>query len=380
MYMAQAEYEGQRQYTHDQQRVYTINRNFYPGSQRYAYATWSGDIDSGFGVMQDQRARLLAALNIGQEKWGMDTGGFNNNNNVQGADASECYARWMEFDAFAPIFRLHGCSRRQPWLYGPIAEAAATKAIKLRYSLIPYLYAYDRTLTQTGIGVCRPLIWDYPNDANCVNDVDAWMFGDYLLVSPVVDQHQSVKQIYLPNGAWIDYFRGTVYTGGQTISYNVNPSTWDDIPLFIKSGAIIPKTEVLNYIGEKPIDTMSLDIFPSAKETGFTYYDDDGVTYGYEKGAYFSQAMTVRAKNGAVKFSLAPKTGTYAPPLKYYVCEFHGNTAKSVRVNGKLIKQSPEDADLNTTTGEGWKTGKDIYGDVTWVKVKAGTEQTVEIR
>jgi alpha-glucosidase len=144
MDMAQAEYEGQRGYTHGQKRVYTLNRNFYSGSQRYAYATWSGDIDSGFGVMQDQRARLLASLNIGQAKWGMDTGGFNNSNHVTGEEAAECYARWMEFDAFVPIFRLHGTSRRQPWLYGPVAEAAATKAIKLRYSLLPYLYAYDR--------------------------------------------------------------------------------------------------------------------------------------------------------------------------------------------------------------------------------------------
>ncbi|MDQ2800069.1 MAG: DUF4968 domain-containing protein, partial [Armatimonadota bacterium] len=291
MDMAQAEYEGQRRYTHDRQRVYTINRNFYSGSQRYAYATWSGDIDSGFAVMQDQRARLLASLNIGQAKWGMDTGGFNNANGVTGQTASECYARWMEFSAFAPIFRLHGTSRRQPWLYGPVAEAAATKAVKLRYSLLPYLYAYDHALTQTGIGVCRPLIWDYPNDPHCVNDVDAWMFGDSLLVAPVVDQHQTVKPIYLPAGTWTDYFRGTVYQGGQTIAYPVNPATWDDIPLFIKSGAILPTVDVMNYIGENPVKTVSLDIFPSPAPTRFTYYDDDGITYGYEKGAYFSQTI-----------------------------------------------------------------------------------------
>jgi alpha-glucosidase len=298
MYMAQSEYEGQRKYTKDQERVYTINRNFYPGSQRYAYATWSGDIDSGFSVMQDQRSRLLASLNIGQAKWGMDTDGFNNNIHIEGVDASECYARWIEFDAFVPIFRLHGTSRRQPWLYGSVAEAAATKAIKLRYSLIPYLYSYDHILNQTGIGVCRPLVWDYPSDANCVNNVESWMFGDYLLASPIVVQQQATKQIYLPAGTWTDYFRGTVYTGGQTISYPVNTTTWDDIPVFIKSGAIIPTIDVMNYIGEKPVKTVYFDIFPSADKTSFTYYDDDGITYNYEKGAYFSQAITAQAKAG----------------------------------------------------------------------------------
>ncbi len=377
MYMAQAEYEGQRRYTHDTYRVYTINRNFYSGSQRYAYATWSGDIDSGFGVMRDQRARLLAALNVGQEKWGMDTGGFNNSNHVRGADASECYARWMEFDAFVPIFRLHGTSRRQPWLYGPVAEAAATKAIRLRYALLPYLYAYDRTLNQTGIGLCRPLIWDYPNDPNCVNDVDAWMFGDSLLVAPVVDQNQSVKQVYLPAGTWIDYFRGTVYAGGQTIAYPVNPTTWDDIPLFIKSGAIIPTIDVMNYVGEKPVRTVALDIFPAVGKTGFTYYDDDGITYGYEKGAYFSQVMTARADPGKAEFTIAPRAGTYTPALRYYLCKIHGPAGRSVLVNGKAMRKYAGTAALKTIVGPGWATGTDIYGHVTWVKVAAGDAQRI---
>ncbi len=377
MDMAQAEYEGQRGYTHDQKRVYTINRNFYSGSQRYAYATWSGDIDSGFGVMQDQRARLLAALNIGQAKWGMDTGGFNNDSHVAGEEASECYARWMEFDAFVPIFRLHGTSRRQPWLYGPVAEAAATKAIKLRYSLLPYLYAYDHILTQTGIGLCRPLIWDYPSDPHCVNDVDSWMFGDSLLVSPVVERGQSVKAIYLPAGQWTDYFRGTVYQGGRTISYPVNPATWQDIPLFIKSGAIIPTTDVQNYVGEKPVKSLSFDIFPSAAKTSFTYYDDDGITYNYEKGAFFSQEVTARAGSRRVNLAIAPKAGTYTPALQAYVCKVHGTTANAVVVNSKSLKQYPEATDFKTLPGAGWKTGRDLYGPVTWVKVKAGSAENI---
>jgi alpha-glucosidase len=379
MYMAQAQYEGQRKYTKDQKRVYTINRNFYSGSQRYAYATWSGDIDSGFEVMQDQRARLLASLNIGQAKWAMDTGGFNNNNHVRGKDASECYARWMEFDAFVPIFRLHGTSRRQPWLYGPVAEAAAAKAAKLRYSLLPYLYAYDRTLSETGIGICRPLVWDYPDDSKVVNDVDAWMFGDSLLVAPVVDRGQTSKPIYLPAGTWIDYFRGSVYTGGHTISYPVNPITWDDIPLFIKRGAIIPKIEVMNYVGERPVKSVTLDIFPANEESDFTYYDDDGITYRYEHGAYFSQKMSVFGKAGAVNFSIAKKTGTYRPPLETYLCKFHNSIGRSVLINGRPAKQYPHVEDLNTAATSSWTTGTDIYGPVTYVRVTAGVHVLISI-
>lgn len=379
MYMAQSQYEGQREYTKNRQRVYTINRNFYSGSQRYAYATWSGDIDSGFAVMQDQRVRLMDSLNVGQAKWGMDTGGFNNDNRVHGDEASECYARWIEFDVFAPIFRLHGTSRRQPWVYGPVAEAAAKKAARLRYSFLPYMYSYDRLLSTTGVGLCRPLIWDYPNDETLVNNVDSWMFGDYLLASPVVGRGQSEKPIYLPEGTWVDYFRGTVYKGGQTIQYPVNAKTLDDIPLFVKSGAIIPTAPAPSYVGERPVETVSVDVFPSAAKTGFTYYDDDGITYDYEKGKFFSQTMSVQTSGAGVAFSISGRIGSFVPPLRSYLCKFHGALASSVRVNGKAAKEYESTQLLALALGDGWAKGKDVYGDVVWVKVAAGRPCKIQL-
>jgi alpha-glucosidase len=183
-----------------------------------------------------------------------------------------------------------------------------------------------------------------------------------------MDRNQSVKPIYLPPGTWTDYFRGTVYQGGQTIAYPVNSATWDDIPLFIKSGAIIPRIPVMHYVGEKPIRTVSVDIFPSAAPTRFTYYDDDGITYGYEKGRFFSQAITVRANKRNVALWIAPKTGTYAPALREYLCQVHGRAAKSVQVNGKTVPLGR------------WGTGQDIYGPVTWVKVPEGEDQRIVLQ
>jgi alpha-glucosidase len=203
LHMQQALYEGQREHTNGRQRVWSNNRNFYPGSQRYAYATWSGDIESGFTVMQQQRERLMCSLNVGQARWTMDTGGFNNNQHIHGEEYSESYARWMEFAAFVPIFRTHGTFYKQPWLFGPKAEAAAKKAIRLRYSFIPYMYGYDRVLHRAGYGLCRPLVWDHPGDPECFNRVDAWMFGDYLLVAPVVDRGPG-RQGHLPAGGLVD--------------------------------------------------------------------------------------------------------------------------------------------------------------------------------
>lgn len=129
--MERALYDGQR--GHSNLRVWSLNRNYYLGAQRYGYAEWSGDIQSGFQSMQYQRMRMLATLDAGEPHWSMDTGGF------FGHPTPENYARWIEFATFVPIDRVHGDKgeKRQPWVYGPVAEAAATKAIRLRYELLP---------------------------------------------------------------------------------------------------------------------------------------------------------------------------------------------------------------------------------------------------
>src|SRR5450432_3374120 len=137
------------------------------------------------------------------------------------------------------------------------------------------MYAYERALNQTGVGLVRPLVWDYPTDPHFINSVDAWMFGDYLLASPVVEQGQSSKTIYLPAGDWIDYFRGDHLKGGKSIQYAVNAENWLDLPLFIKSGAIIPSIKVQNFVGESPVTEVQVDVFPDQQPSTFTYYDDD---------------------------------------------------------------------------------------------------------
>src|SRR5204863_4288755 len=98
-------------------------------------------------------------------KWGMDIGGF------ASATNNEYYARWMEFGAFVPIYRVHGTKdqQRQPWFYGETAEAASKQVMQLRYRLIPYIYAYERQAYETGIGLVKPLVFDYPADGNVAN-------------------------------------------------------------------------------------------------------------------------------------------------------------------------------------------------------------------
>ncbi|MGH8157295.1 MAG: TIM-barrel domain-containing protein [Rhodanobacter sp.] len=364
-------YDGQRAISN--QRVWSINRNFWLGSQRYAYGLWSGDIPTGFASMAGQRARMLSAINVGAMQWGMDGGGFKD-----GTPTPENYARWIEFGAFTPIFRVHGDfgQKRQPWVYGPIAEKAATDAIRLRYALIPYIYSYEYQRRVTGVGLVRPLLFDWPHDPQVCNDVDAWMFGDYLLVSPVVEPGQTSKDVYLPTGRWTDWFSGKVYQGGQTIHLAIDSKTWSDIPLFIRDGAIIPTQPAEDYVGQHPLTQLDVEVFPDTQRTTFEYYDDDGNSYDYEHGAYFSQSLAVQRSGDKVQFETATQSGNFKPALQFYLLKIHGGTAAAV--SGHLKSFASLDA-LQHSAGEGWASGHDRYGDVTYVRVTAARAANITL-
>lgn len=359
MNMQRALYDGQRSY--NDLRVFSINRNFFLGAQRYGYGLWSGDINSGFDAMADQRQTLLSAVMLGEPKWGMDTGGFN------GDDPSpENYARWMQFNAFVPIFRVHGREfhQRQPWAFGEQAEAVSKEAMMLRYSLIPYIYQYERSAYENGIGLVRSLVMAYPEDPMSKDYIDGWMFGDSLYVAPVVEEGQTSKEIYLPEGEWIDYFRGDAYEGKQTIRYDLDAETLMDIPLFVKKGSIIPTQKSLNYIGEEIVDTINMNIFPSSTETELNYYDDNGENYSYETGEWFKQKLAVVQKDSTVNIAIDASEGSYNSDVKFYEIIVNGVNAQQVFINDEEISD--------------FSVLKSIYGNTTKLRIPAG--EALEVR
>lgn len=371
--MERALYEGQR--AHSDTRVFSLNRNFWLGAQRYAYGLWSGDIETGFASMARQRSRMLSAINVGEMWWSMDGGGFH------GHPSDENYARWMEFGAFTPIFRVHGTygEKRQPWRYGPIAARAASHAIRLRYALLPYMYSYAWHDHVAGVGLVRPLTFGWPADPQVRNDSSAWLFGQYLLVSPVVAQGATGKRLYLPAGIWTDWSSGKVYLGGRTISLPVDSGTWSDIPLFIRQGAIIPTQPVEDYVGERPVTTVRIQVFPDAARTGFEYYDDDGKDYRYEHGDYFLQHLSVRATPGGVSLDTAASSGTYRPALTHYVFAVHRIVATQVTRDGAPVPRAADLGALSRCADACWTVGGDRYGGVTYVKLPAGTASRVRM-
>lgn len=389
LHLSQALYEGQRQYTNDSVRVWQTARNYYPGTQRYATTIWSGDVGTQFAIdeniwwtngLNDQKATMLSTINNGQMKWGSDGGGFNQNTGTIENPSPELYTRWLQLAAFSPVFRVHGNfnHQRQPWYYGFTAEENSKAVIQLRYSLMPYIYSYERSAYDSGIGIVHPLMFDYPNDGNVANSTDAWMFGDWLLVAPVTERYQTTKWFYLPEGNWIDYFTGLVYQGGQYISYAVNGESWTDVPLFIKQGAIIPTQKPLDYTGEESIREVFVDVFAAPTQSSFRLYDDDGGSYDYENGEYFLQTITAQDKGSAgLKVNFSGVSGSYDSSYEDYIVKLHGKAASAVQLGSGNLTRFADLTALRSASGEGYAIGRDIYGDVTYVKVKAGAAKQI---
>ncbi len=372
--MGRALYDGQR--SHSNVRVWSLNRNYYLGAQRYGYAEWSGDIQTGFETMAHQRMRMLATLDAGEPHWSMDTGGF------FGHPTAENYARWMEFAAFVPIDRVHGDNgeKRQPWVYGPVAEAAATKALRLRYSLLPYIYSYERVTTETGVGPVRPLFWAFPDDPKLANEGSSWMFGDALLVSPVVVAGETQHSLYLPSGVWYDYCRGTRIDGGKTISYAVDGKTWQDIPLFVRAGSIIASQTPQESTNQQPVAEITLDVFPTADRARFTYYDDDGNSYAYEQGNYYRQEIEAATSGATTRLSIEKATGSFVPAVHTWLIQVHGSkAAQVVTVNSKPLAKSGAGRSEGLESS-GWTVGQDKFGPVTAIRIPAQQASSIEIR
>ncbi|MGC2173663.1 MAG: TIM-barrel domain-containing protein [Candidatus Sulfotelmatobacter sp.] len=372
--MARMLYEEQR--THSNLRVWSINRNFYVGAQRFGYAEWSGDIDTGFASMRKQTSRMLATLNLGEPHWSMDTGGFH------GHPTPENYARWMQFAAFVPVFRVHGDfnEKRQPWVYGPTAQAAATWAMRLRYQLMPYIYSAERHSYETGIGIVRPLLWIFPSDPTAAAQENEWMFGDALLVAPVFQPEAKERSVYLPAGHWYEYSSGRRFAGGQSVTLNVDSKTWLDLPLFIRDGSILATQRSEDYTTQFPVTEVTLDVFPSDAASRFVYYDDDGATYAYEKGEFYRQRIAaVRAAN-LDSVNLETPKGTFPTALRTFLIRVHGRASHSVSLNGTAMAHQATEQLLLTTPGPAWTASEDRFGPLTLIRVEARSASKLVLR
>ena len=268
----------------------------------------------------------------------------------------ELYVRWMQFGTFSPMMRSHGTDApREIYKFGERGTRefdAIEKAIKLRYTLLPYIYSNSWAITNEAGSIMRPLIMDFAADKNTHNLTDQYMFGNSILVAPVVkpmyvdkqdgkgkEDYSNIKDrsVYLPSGAeWYDFETEEKLSGGQTVQ---RKAPIDYIPLYIKAGTVMPVGPDVQYAEQKKWDNLLLRIYPGA-DAEFTLYEDENDNYNYEKGAYSTITFKWNDKNRTL--SITDRTGSFVGMLKnrsfqLAVVGEKGKSAKTVKYKGKKV-------------------------------------------
>ena len=311
-------------------RVFLLTRSGFAGEQRFSTATWSGDIGTRW---EDMRAQMTAGLNYsisGVPFWGMDQGGFCVENRyvaaqqlfdksgVENEDLKEwreLQTRWNQFGTFIPLFRSHGqWPLREIWNIAPDEHPAYKSFVyydKLRYRLMPYLYSMAGWAHFKDYTLMRPLIMDFNGDKEVENIGNQWMFGPALMACPVGYYKARNRSVYFPaQTGWYNLYTNEYIDGGQNM---VVDAPYEQIPVFVREGAIIPFGPEMEWSDEKPAELIHLYIYAGANGQ-FQLYEDEGTNYNYEKGKYATIDITYDDASRTVSFGA--RKGQFAGMLK----------------------------------------------------------------
>ncbi len=339
-------YQNQRNAS-EQKRVFILSRSAFAGIQRNAVTAWSGDILSDFETLKRQ---VPAGLNFelsGIPYWTTDIGGFfiGHPNDPK---YRELFVRWFEYGTFCPVFRVHGTrvpNENELWSYGADAQSILTSFDRLRYRLMPYIYSVAWKITSEGYTPMRPLVMDFGNDAKAQNIGDQFLFGPAILVNPVTEQGAKTRRLYLPQTKWYDFWTGAALEGGTDVDAAAPLSR---IPLYVRSGSIVPMGPDVQYAGEKPEGTIELRVYAGA-DADFDLYEDDNATYDYEKGAY--STIPLHWNDSSRTLSIGERKGSFPGMIErrdfhvVVVGDGHGSGIdptsqpdKSVEYGGRAIR------------------------------------------
>lgn len=307
MLMTRATYEGLQRIAPDA-RPFVLTRATFAGGQRYA-AVWPGDATSDWSSLRAS-IPMLAGLGLsGFPFVGADIGGF------VGAPSAELYTRWLQLGVFYPLMRTHtafGTPDQEPWSYGSRHEAVNRRAIELRYELLPHIYTVMQQASTTGIPAFRPMFLDFPHDPRTHELDEQFMFGDSLLVAPVVREAATDRELYLPEGEWYDFWTGERQGGGATIRV---PVTLSSLPIFVRGGAFLFRQPVVQHTGEMPGQPLRVVVYPASDSSG-TLYEDDGRTMQYREGNVARRRFRQQRDDASCSVRVDPSEGRYRPAAR----------------------------------------------------------------
>ncbi|OLC37402.1 MAG: hypothetical protein AUH28_04000 [Acidobacteria bacterium 13_1_40CM_56_16] len=337
MQNVRATYDGLRK-LQPEERPFVLTRAAYSGAQRYA-ATWTGDNSSTWNHLKMSTPMLLSMGISGFPLIGDDIGGF------AGSPTADLLTRWFEVGALNPIYRDHtakGTADQEPWVHGPEHEAIRRKYIELRYELMPYLYTGIEESTRTGLPLMRPVFLEYPQASEFYGDNRDFLFGRDFFVAPVTTEMVDAEEISLPPGEWYDFWTNAKLSSKEKF---VLHSRLDEMPLYVRAGAIVPMQPVVQYTDEKPNGPLELRVYLSNNTSNGdcrgTLYEDDGHTFAYQKGEILRISYSCQVSSGATTVSSTIEKGAYQPWWKSAEVKLFGVTAqpKEVRIGEQITRE-----------------------------------------
>ncbi len=349
------------------QRPFILMRAGYSGSQRFGMIPWSGDVSRSWEGLQ---AQTEIALQMGMQGLGYmhsDLGGFAGGEKFD----PELYTRWLQYGVFQPIFRPHAQEEiaPEPVFHDDKTKALAKKAIELRYSLLPYNYTLAFDNNQTGLPLMRPVFFEEEDNAS-INEVKkTYLWGEDLLVSPVVAPGVKKQEVYFPTGHnWFDFFTGKSYSGGKKATVAV---VEDHIPVFVKGGAFIPTIKPIQTTAVYQTQEMNVNYYydNTVAISEGEVYDDNGTTpQAFEKGAYELLKFKAKAKTNALEFTFNTTVGkTYTAKDRTIAFTVHNITTapKTITVNGTEAKFTYNETLQTVIISLNWKAKTSLNVNIT---------------
>jgi alpha-glucosidase len=294
------------------------------GTQRYS-VVWSGDQSGNWEYIRFHIPTIIGAGLSGYNLASSDLDGIF-------GGSQQTYIRDLQWKTFIPVFyAMSGWAtkNRQPWVYGDATTAINRQYLKLKMRLTPYMYTYCNQAYETGVPAVRAMVLEFPDDPVVKDATTRYQFmsGDWFLVAPVYQAGTVRDSIYFPEGKWIDYWDGTIHDGPSFLNgYN---APINKLPVFVKSGAIIPMYPEMLYDGQKPADTLTLDVYPDGYSS-FELYEDDGITREHRNGAFSKTLIECQAPEdygdpGIISLTINPSVGDFEGKLseRAYWCKMH---------------------------------------------------------
>lgn len=289
MQMARATYHGLKKYCYPK-RPFVITRSAYSGTQRYT-SSWFGDNVATWEHLWIANVQAQRMAMSGFSFAGSDIGGFAEQ--PQG----ELFARWIQMGVFHVFCRVHSSGDhgdQEPWEFGDDITDIVRKFVELRYQLLPYLYTAFWKYAEEGTPIIKSLVLHDQEDIHTHYRSDEFIYGDQILVCPIMEPNAKGRRMYIPRGKWYNFWTDEVVEGGKEMWVDADI---DSVPIFIKEGAIIPKYPVQQYVGEKDFDEITLDIYyKKGKETS-QLFDDAHDGFDYKKGRYSLRTFKLTGKS-----------------------------------------------------------------------------------